>query len=427
MKLMSLSSGMFKVLRNYASQLKAFRPNARLYLLSVIVTGAAMGVFRLLFNFYVLSLGYDEALLGKLVTTNSLTALIVALPSGYLADRMGRKNALISSGLLSGLSLLGMFLWPVVSVFYITNVLSGLAQSLGAVTMGPFLMENSGEHERTYLFSFSSGLQMASASVGNWIGGFLPTWISVIRSVEPTNSKAYGGAILVVSISLFVSIAPLIFLRTPRLASNERSLFTPIQYAAENPGMLYRLILPMLLTSIGAGLIMPFMNVFFRQVHQQPDPVIGTLFAWGSLAMGVGLLIAPPLAERMGKIKFVVISQGLSIPFLILLGYAPWFWLSAAAYYIRVALMNMSGPVYQTFVMEQVDASARATVASLVSMSWNFGWAFSPMMSGWLQVRYGFGPVFLGTIVLYIISVWLYYAFFWGNRPALQPSTLAGD
>lgn len=424
---MKLYTGTMKVLRDYASQLKAFRPNARLYLLSVIVTGAAMGVFRLLFNFYVLSLGYDEALLGKLVTTNSLTALIVALPSGYLADRLGRKNTLVSSGILSGLSILGMFLWPVVSVFYITNVLSGLAQSLGAVTMGPFLMENSGDHERTYLFSFSSGLQMASASVGNWIGGFLPTWISVIRFVDPTHSKAYGGAILVVSISLFISVVPLIFLRTPRLASNERSLFTPIQYAAENPGMLSRLILPMLLTSVGAGLIMPFMNVFFRQVHQQPDPVIGTLFAWGSLAMGVGLLVAPPLAERMGKIKFVVISQGLSIPFLILLGYAPWFWLSAAAYYIRVALMNMSGPVYQTFVMEQVDASARATVASLVSMSWNFGWAFSPMISGWLQVRYGFGPVFLGTIVLYIISVWLYYAFFWVNRPIIHSSSPAGD
>lgn len=427
MKVKNLSKGMIGVLREYASQLKSFSPNARLYLFSVIVTGAAMGVFRLLFNFYVLSLGYDEALLGKLVTTNSLTALIIALPSGYLADRMGRKNALIGSGILSGLSILGMFLWPVVSVFYITNVLSGLAQSLGAVTMGPFLMENSGEHERTYLFSFSSGLQMASASVGNWIGGFLPTWISTVRYVDPTHSLAYGGAILVVSISIFLALLPLFFLRTPHLSSGERSLFTPIQYAAENPGMLSRLILPMLLTSIGAGLIMPFMNVFYRQVHSQPDPVIGTLFAWGSLAMGLGLLVAPPLADRFGKIKFVVISQGLSIPFLILLGYAPWFWLSAAAYYFRVALMNMSGPVYQTFVMEQVDASARATIASLVSMSWNFGWAFSPMVSGWLQVRYGFGPVFLGTIVLYIISVWLYYAFFWGRKATIHTPPQPGD
>jgi MFS family permease len=118
----------------------------------------------------------------------------------------------------------------------------------------------------------------------------------------------------------------------------------------------------------------------------------------------------------MGKIQLVVITQGLSIPFLIMLGFAPWFWMSVVAYYVRVALMNMSSPVYQTFVMEHVEPSARATVASLNSMSWNFGWAFSPMISGWLQVRYGFGPPFIGTIILYVVSVVMYWAFFWRGK-----------
>jgi MFS family permease len=184
---------------------------------------------------------------------------------------------------------------------------------------------------------------------------------------------------------------------------------------------LTKLILPMLITSIGAGLIMPFMNVFFREQYGQSDQVIGVLMAWGSLAMGIGLLLAPPLAGRMGKIQLVVITQGLSIPFLILLGFSPLFWVSALAYYIRVALMNMSSPVYQTFVMEKVDASSRAMVASLVSMAWNFGWVISPMISGSLQVKYGFGPPFMGTIILYTISVFLYWYFWWRKGEASQP------
>jgi MFS family permease len=205
-------------------------------------------------------------------------------------------------------------------------------------------------------------------------------------------------------------------IKMPKIKKTERSVFAPIAYATKNPSKLSKLILPMLITSIGAGLIMPFMNVFYRNQYNQPDPVIGSIFAWGSLAMGVGLLIAPPLADRMGKIQLVVITQGLSIPFLIMLGFSPWFWMSAAAYYVRLALMNMSGPVYQTFVMENVEESARATVASLVSMSWNFGWVFSPMISGWFQVNYGFGPSFIGTIALYTISVYLYWAFFWRRK-----------
>ncbi|HEX9090884.1 MAG TPA: MFS transporter [Anaerolineales bacterium] len=407
---------------DYGEHLVAFRPNARLYLAYAIITGVAIGIFRLLFNFYVLSLGFDEKLLGNLVTTSSITALVFALPMGYLADILGRKFSLLISAALICLSVAMMVIWPVPAILYAMNMLSGIAQSLAGVTMSPFLMENSSERERTYLFSFSSGIQMVSASVGNWIGGYLPSWVGNVRNVESVSYQAYGGSILVVAIALAIAIFPLFLIKMPRLAHADKTVFSPISYAAKNPKKLTKLVLPMLITSIGAGLIMPFMNVFFRVQYHQSDQVIGVLFAWGSLAMGLGLLAAPPLADRLGKIQIVVITQGLSIPFLILLGFAPLFWVSAFAYYIRVALMNMSSPVYQTFVMERVEPSHRAMVASLVSMAWNFGWAVSPTISGILQVRYGFGPPFMGTIILYIISVFLYWYFWWRKDEGAEES-----
>lgn len=417
----------FRILSDYGSHIRAFKPNARLYLLNVIITGAVMGVFRLLFNFYVLSLGFDEALLGNLITTSSFVALIVALPMGYLADMLGRKSSLVLSGVLLAVSILAMAIWQTETMFYSMNVLSGIAQSLAGVTMSPFLMENSDERERTYLFSFGQGLQMTMASAGSWIGGYLPTWIGQAQGASATSSIAYGNSIFIMGIGAGLAVIPLIFLKAPKLERSQRAVFAPFQYAAQQPVLLTKLILPMLLTSIGAGLIMPFMNVFFRVVHKQPDPVIGTLFAWGSLAMAIGLLLAPPLAERTGKIQLVVISQALSIPFLILLGFSPIFWVGAATYYVRLALMNMSSPVYQTFIMEHVDPSARATVASLTSMAWNFGWAFSPTISGWLQVKYGFGPPFIGTIILYTISVVMYWAFFWRGKATPVPAPAAAD
>jgi len=416
-----------RVLGEYGTHIRAFKPNARLYLLNVIITGMVMGIFRLVFNFYALSLGFDEALLGNLITTSSFVALIAALPMGYLADTIGRKGSLVISGALLSTAILAMALWQSETSLYAMNVISGLAQSLAGVTMSPFLMENSDEHERTYLFSFGQGLQMTMASVGNWIGGYLPTWIGQTQNVSATSSLAYGNSVLIAGIGAGLAVLPLIFISSPRITKSQRAIFAPFQFAAKNPGLLAKLVLPMLFTSIGAGLIMPFMNVFFRVVHHQPDPVIGTLFAWGSLAMGIGLIIAPPLAERTGKIQLVVITQALSIPFLILLGFSPIFWVGAATYYIRLALMNMSSPVYQTFIMEHVEPSARATVASLTSMAWNFGWAFSPTISGWLQVRYGFGPPFIGTITLYTISVLMYWAFFWRKQVAPIPSTAPTD
>ncbi len=407
---------MSKIIQTYIHRVGAFSCNARLYLVSAVLTGAAMGVYRLLFNFYVLSLGYEENLLGQLITVTSVTALLTAVPMGYLADQMGRKTALLLGGLGVSAAIGGMLLLPTVAVFYLMNALMGLAQSLSMVTMSPFLLENSGEEERTYLFSLGSGLQMAAAFVGNSIGGYLPTWIGQAQGVSATSSTAYAGSLFIITISSVLGLLPLFWLRTPLMQKSNQVFFDPFVYARKHPVMLAKLILPMLVVSVGAGLFMPFMNVFFRVQYGQPDPVIGNVLAWGALAMGIGLLIAPPLADRYGKAHLVVITQGISIPFLVLLGFAPVFWMSALAHYVRLALMNMSGPVYQTFVMEHVEPESRATVASLVSMANSFGWAFSPTMSGWMQVNYGFGPVYISVLVLYSLAVFMYWKFFWNAR-----------
>ena len=403
-------------LKNYMERVRAFSTNARLYLLSIMIFGAAMGTYQLLFNFYVLSLGYNQAVLGNLVTIRSATSLIVALPMGYLTDRIGRKNAFFFGNLGVALAVLGMVLKPVTPVFSVLNVLLGVAQSLSAVAMGPFLMENSGEQERTYLFSFASGMRMTATSIGEWVGGYLPTFFAGVLVVSAVSTDAYKWALGAAIILMALSLIPVLMMSNVRLPQAARSVFAPISYMRDNPGRLSRLILPTLVTSIGAGMIMPFMNVFFRNVHHQSDTTIGVLFAWGSLAMGLGLLVAPALAERFGKIEVVVATQALSIPFLALLGFAPWFGVSVVAYYFRLTLMNMSGPVYSTFVMERVGIESRAMIASLTSMASNFGWALSPLISGYLQVNYGFKPAFAVTIVTYIIAIWMYYAWFWKTK-----------
>jgi MFS family permease len=418
---------MADVIKIYWKRIRQFSPNARLFLASAIITGAALGVYRLLFNFYVLSLHMDENVAGQLTSVNSTTALLLALPMGYLADILGRKKSFILGGVLVTLAIGGMVLWPAKAMLFAMSIIIGAAQSLSMVSMSPFLLENSGVEERTYLFSLGSGVQMTASFVGNSIGGNLPSWIAARQGVAATSSTAYAGALAIVAAVSMLGLIPYFFMRMPKLKKSERALFAPFAYAAKQPALLTKLILPMLVTSIGAGLMMPFMNIFFRMVYHQPDPVIGNLLAWGALAMGIGLIIAPPIADRTGKIQLVVITQGLSIPFLAMLGFAPWFAMSAFAYYIRIALMNMSGPVYQTFVMEQVEPDARATVASLVSMANSFGWAFSPSISGWLQVNYGFGPVFAGVLLLYSVSVYMYWKFFWNAKPVQSPAPAPAD
>ncbi len=400
------------VLRTYLNRVRAFTGNARLFLLSLLFFGVAMGISQLLFNFYVLSLGYNEATLGNLVTARSLTSLIAALPMGYLTDRIGSKNAFLIGYLAFGVSMALMLVFPFVPIFIAMSVLQGVAQSLSGIATGPFLMENGGPKERTYLFSLSSGLRMTATSIGEWLGGYLPGWAAGIIAVSAVSSKAYGWSLWVMAFLSIASAVPVILMKTKMRSVSQRTAFAPVSFVRKNPGLLSKLILPSLVISIGAGMVMPFMNVFFRNVHSQSDTAIGVIFAWGSLAMGIGLVVAPALAERFGKIQLVTATQALSIPFLALLGFAPWFEVSVVAYYIRLTLMNMSGPIYSTFTMERVDPESRGMIASLSSMAGNFGWAFSPTISGLLQVRSGFQWPFTITIITYVIAISMYYAWF---------------
>jgi MFS family permease len=258
------SLSVFQTIKEYRMRVRMFSPNARLYLFNVILSGISNGVFRLLFNFYVLSLGFDEVLLGRLVTTSSLTSLLAALPAGYLADILGRKRSLVLGGLLISTSIIGMAVFPNQGAFYAFNVLLGISQSIMAITMSPFLMENSGEEERTYLFSLGHGLQMLSAFIGNWVGGYLPGWFGSWRNVSHTDNSTYGWSVVAVDLMYALSVIPLFFLRRNRIVGEARSVFSPIKYAMEKPKLLGKLVVPMFITSIGAGLTMPFMNVFFR-------------------------------------------------------------------------------------------------------------------------------------------------------------------
>jgi MFS family permease len=416
-----LLRGAFDGASSYLQKLRLFGINARYYLLFTVLAGLVYGIYWLLFNFYVLSLGYGQELLGQLITVSSLMALGGALPAGVLSDRIGRKPSLLVASLLIAGALAGQVLWPSVVGLFLMCGLLGLGESLATITSGPFLMENSSEEERTYLFSFSVGLNTLAGFAGNWFGGRLPAWVGHTAGFAATSTVAYRGALLaMVGIGL-ACLVPVLFMKERRRPLSEPGArSSPLRFAREHPRLLGKLTSPMLVTSLGAGLLMPFMNVYFRVAYVQSDAAIGTLFAWGSLAMALGLLVAPPLADRWGKIKLVVLTQAWSIPFLVLLGFSPSYGPAAFAYLIRLGLMNMSTPVYQTFVMEQVEQEARATVASLVSMSWSFGWAFSPSLSGWLQAHHGFDPVFLGTICSYVLAIFMYWQFFGrGRKPVV--------
>jgi len=138
----------------------------------------------------------------------------------------------------------------------------------------------------------------------------------------------------------------------------------------------------------------------------------------------VATIVGPRIAERLGsKIRAVVVTQGASVLFLLLMGFSPLFWLSGAAFLIRSALMNMSNPLYSAFTMEQTPERERGAVNSLLQLMWEVGWTAGPYISGVVQARYGFAPLFVGTATLYGLAIGLTWVFFRNTEVQAKPAS----
>jgi predicted MFS family arabinose efflux permease len=91
--------------------------------------------------------------------------------------------------------------------------------------------------------------------------------------------------------------------------------------------------------------------------------------------------------------------------FLLILGFTPLFPLAAAAFFLRGGLMNMSIPLYSSFCMEKTAEQKRGVASSVIQMAWQGGWAVGPFVSGFVQERWGFPPLFVVTGLLYAAAV----------------------
>jgi MFS family permease len=412
----------------YLEKTNKFSSNAKLVLLYSAFTGLAFGVFRFLFNFYVLSLGenYDEAFIGTLQTAASFATILMALPAAYIAERFSQKKLMIVSALFSGISLLGLVLFPYKLFLIIFNMTAGMTMSVRQVAMAPFLMANTSGEERQWVFSFNFGLMTISSFVGNLLGGLLPTWLGGIFGASPTDTISYRlslGSMMFVTI---LSIGPLLFVKM-QSSTPYRKVQLPWVQLWTHGRLLIRYFIPQFIIGLGAGLMMPFMNIYFRSVYKKPDPVIAIIFAIGGLSMAVAQFLGPPLADRFGKINAVIITQSISVPFLLALGIGAlsvhlnpkslsvWFLIAGIAYIFRLALMNLSNPIYQTFVLEQVPEETQALTMSLNSISFQFGWFVMPQLSGFLQVKYGdlgFAAIFSLVALFYVTATSFEWWFF---------------
>lgn len=400
---------------HYVQPLRTFNRDARLFLWATVINGIILSSWQLFFNIYMLENGFTRDFLGIVNSLPSLTALLLGIPIGRLSDRMGRKQAVLLGILCSGFTFLGQLVFRQPILIICMAALTGIFNMFVIVNISPLMMKLSDANNRTLLFSINYGLQTIAGAVGSLFAGQLPAVFGSLLDVDPTSAAAYR-AVLILTLLLGTSaLIPLWKLNEPQAAIQTQPK------PEEHPSgpffgltrLTVRLATPNFLIGVGAAILIPYMNVFFKDRFNISDSLLGLLFSLSFLFISIGTFIGPRLAERLGgKIRAVAFTQLGSVGFMLMIGFVPSLWLAGIGFLMRAALMNMSAPLYSAFCMEQTPEHQQGLASSVLNVAWLIGWAVGPYLSGVVQQRFGFSPLFIATTILYLIAVGVMWKMF---------------
>jgi len=402
--------------REYCDGVRAFSRDASLFILGGVFNGLGMSVFGLLFNLYLQSSGVSESRIGTILAAGSLGAAVAAIPAALLLERVGTRKVVIWSTLLAGVFYALLVVTRSVPALRALSFAGVLCITFYRIASSPFLMSNSQGRERIYLFSVGSASGMLSSLAGFLLGGFLPSLI-LRAGLASGTAEAQRAALLYSVAASLLSLFP--FLR-----------ICPQEPEGPRPGggflgrlrsydwrIIWRLMVPKILVGLGAGLVIPFMNLYFSNEFGLSSGRIGVFFALMQVGLFLGMLGAPVLTRRFGMVNSIVLTELASVPFMLVLALTRNLALAVAAFVLRGTLMNMNIPISANFEMELVKREDRPFTNAVSMISWNGSWTVSAAIGGAVIEEHSFALSFYLTIFFYLLSAGSYYLLLGRRRP----------
>jgi hypothetical protein len=174
------------------------------------------------------------------------------------------------------------------------------------------------------------------------------------------------------------------------------------------------LCLPMILLGIGAGLIVPFFQLYFVWRFNTPVEILGVLFSITQFFWGISYLIMPYVSDRIGSVKAISIVQTFAIVALIGIPISPSFHFVAMMYIIRMVSMNSAWPILQSYSIGQVPKEHSSFTLSATNFSFNVPKGLTPGIGGYIY-EYNLELPFFICAGFYIIATILFFFSFRGR------------
>lgn len=384
----------------YRRAWRSFTANARRYLGAAALQNVGIGIIGTVFAIQLKDRGFSEAVVGDVEGALALAGAVVCLILPPLVTSVGYRRLMVVSGLALGFARLTQAYAPSAFAIVSLGLVYGAGDGAMQVLSTAFLSENARRGAATRLFTADYVIRIGAVVVGSLVGGLAPVVLRLfVGDADAYRLTVVAAGLLMASSALF---AARIEDRHDGDRPASRGWFATLK-GFGSWGRVVRLLVPHVVVSIGAGLVMPFVALFLR--HQVGATVtdIGIIQAVSSVAMAAAALATPRLARRFGLTGTIVMTELASLPFLIAIPLSTSLPVVAVLFWVRGMLMNMSWPIYNQLSMEGIPSADKPLVAGWVRFGWSGAWLAGSTIGGRLMEQSYTAPYFY-TAALYALG-----------------------
>lgn len=394
-----------KAFGEYKIALHSSSKDVRLFIFGNLLFGIGVNLIGLLFNLYCKSLSFTESAIGKLLSSRAFGSALVTLPAAFLLSRINLRYLFTIVPIFTGFFYIAIALNNNFSILVSLTLLTGAFSTFFSVAAGPFIMNNTKVEYQMHFFSLNGAIGMLTGVIGNIIGGFFrDITLYFVKNELLSYKLSIGFGALIILFSTFV-FSRIKYVKIER--SSNKAIFS-----VSNWKIYLKLLFPALFIGIGAGLTIPYINLYFKIVFNMSDSLIGIIYGISQFFTFLGIMLGPILARSLGKPITIVLTQAISIPFILILTYIKNPIFVVLAFFIRGTLMNMASPLSDNFALENVPKAEQSLMNALKMFVWTSSWMISARISGSTIESKGFAYSFTLTAIMYAISTLFFSIFF---------------
>jgi MFS family permease len=374
--------------------------------LSFVPLFLGIGFLQIVLGAWLVTVGFTAEQAGALISIEGVTMIVTSVPLGIVSDVYGRKHLLVLSGLANAAGLLAFSLtadfWLLVPIAMVL----GFADGAGVSTWNALLADMTTVANRNKAFSLSFVMANVTTGVGLVLPGVFPF---LVGPLGVTSYAIHRDALFLLGAASFLTPASvfLILRKHPERREPGRKWA-----GVKNKATLAKFGFVAGSIGFGAGFIIPLIGSWFYFRFGVSDSLSGPILAFSNILIGFSAVASPRLAMRFGQLRAILLTTGSSMLFMLAMAFVPLFGLAAGVYVVRAALMNMSGPLMDSFSMSIFPADQRGVVSAMNNLMFRLPNSVSTYFGG---VMLGMGllqlPFFVAS-ALYTLGLGGFYTFF---------------